>query len=479
MVNKDKIEKLHGGKMIKSETLFEFGFARSPKRIFRGLIIILIAATISWGLYEYFLPYDSNVNKGLSILFFIGVLWLTEAIHITATALLVPVLAVLIGVPEFNAKNAFANFADPIIYVFVGGFGLAAALSVQKLDRKIALWIIHLSGGHLGRAIFMMFLATALLSMWISNTATAAMMIPLSLGLLTQLDREKDYKTCLFILLGMAYSAGIGGIGLLVGSPPNGIAAKELGISFLDWLYVSLPLLLVLLPALILTMYFVIKPNLNQRIEVTKEDIPWTPARAMTAMVFVLTAGSWIFGKQIAAYFGFDSPDTIIAMIGVLLVMVLGLATWRQISERTEWGVLLLIGGGFTLSNIMKHSGASLVLGEEMATYLAGMPILIIIFAAATFMVFLTEFTSNTGSTALMVPIFAAVAVQLGLPEQLLVMVIAVGASCAFMMPVSAPPNGIAFATGYIEQKHMVKTGFILNWVAITIITVWGYILFT
>lgn len=466
-------------KHINDEKLFQGGFAKPANRIYRGVGIICIAAIIAYLLYALILPFDSTANKGLAILFFIGTLWLTEAIHITATALLVPILAVLVGIPEFNAKSAFANFADPIIYVFVGGFALAAALNVQKLDKKIALWIMRLSGGHLGWAALMMFLATAGLSMWISNTATAAMMVPLSLGLLTQLDREKDRNTCIFILLGVAYSAGIGGIGLLVGSPPNGIAAKQLGMDFMDWLKISLPLLIVLLPALIASMYFILKPNLNQKVVVSDEEIPWTPARILTIVVFVITATCWIFGKQIAQYFGFDSPDTIIGMLGALSVMTLGLATWRQVSERTEWGVLLLIGGGFTLSNIMKHSGASAVLGEQLAIHLAGMPVIFIIFVTACFMIFLTEFTSNTGSTALMVPIFASVATQLNLPNDLLVMVIAIGASCAFMMPVAAPPNGIAFATGYMRQNDMVKVGFFLNWVAIIIITAWAYLFLT
>ncbi|MDO5650760.1 MAG: DASS family sodium-coupled anion symporter [Moraxella sp.] len=433
---------------------------------------------LAYLLAVYILPFDANANKGLAILFFIGVLWLSEAIHITITALLVPVVAVLVGLPNFNTKQALASFSDPIIFVFVGGFAIAAALNVQQLDKKIALWIMSVSGGKLGRAAVMLFAATALLSMWISNTATAAMMIPLSLGLVASVTGENARRTQVFILLGVAYSAGIGGIGLLVGSPPNGIAATALDMGFLDWLKVSLPLLLVLLPALIAVMYLILKPDLSQNIETQNESIPWTLPRILTILVFVATAVAWIFGKSLAKTFGFSSPDTIIGLLGAIAVAVLGLASWRQISERTEWGVLLLIGGGIGLSNIMGVSGASKVLGEQMATHLAGMPVLLIVFAAAAFMIFLTEFTSNTGSTALMVPIFAAVAGELGLPQELLVMVIAIGASCAFMMPVSAPPNGIAFATGYIPQREMMKVGFVLNWVAIVIVSLWAYVVF-
>jgi sodium-dependent dicarboxylate transporter 2/3/5 len=205
-----------------------------PKGLLRGWIIIVIAALLSFGLYEI-LPYDQNANKGLSLLVFIGILWLTEAIHITITALLVPIIAVLVGMPSAGTNDelkpitttkALSTFADPIIFLFFGGFALATALHVQKLDRKIAMWIITLSKGHLGIAVLSICLVTAILSMWISNTATAAMMLPLALGLLSHFDAAKERKTFVFILLGIAYSASIGGLGTLVGSPPMRLQRK-------------------------------------------------------------------------------------------------------------------------------------------------------------------------------------------------------------------------------------------------------------
>ena len=208
----------------------------APKGIVKGWIIIVIAALLSWGFY-HILPYDDYANKGLSLLLFIGILWLTEAVHITITALLVPVLAVALGMPIENASKelvpmtttqALQTFADPVIFLFFGGFALATALHIQKLDRKIAMWIISMSGGHLGISVLAIFAVTAALSMWISNTATAAMMLPLALGLLSHLDATKERSTFVFILLGIAYSANIGGLGTLVGSPPNAIAAKAL-----------------------------------------------------------------------------------------------------------------------------------------------------------------------------------------------------------------------------------------------------------
>lgn len=202
-----------------------------PKQNKRGLILTLIAGLVSFGLFTI-LPYDVTVNKGLALLCFVGVLWLTEALHITITALLVPILAVFLGFPEFDTKKALVSFADPIIFVFFGGFALATALHVQQLDKKIALWLISLSKGHFGGAVLMIFGVTAFLSMWISNTATAAMMLPLALGMLTQIDKTTDRNTHVFVLLGIAYSASIGGLGTLVGSPPNAIAAKALDLDF-------------------------------------------------------------------------------------------------------------------------------------------------------------------------------------------------------------------------------------------------------
>lgn len=205
-----------------------------PKGQVKGWILIIVAAVVSLILYQV-LPYDQNANKGLALLTFIGILWLTEAIHITITALLVPVLAVLLAMPmargdelvPISTQAALATFADPVIFLFFGGFALATALHIQKLDKKIAMWIISMSGGHLGISVLAIFVVTAALSMWISNTATAAMMLPLALGLLSHLDVSKDRKTFVFILLGIAYSASIGGLGTIVGSPPNAIAAKS------------------------------------------------------------------------------------------------------------------------------------------------------------------------------------------------------------------------------------------------------------
>lgn len=453
-----------------------------PKGVMKGWLLIIIAAIVAFILYQV-LPYDQNASKGLALLAFIGILWLTEAIHITITALLIPILAVLLAMPmadgdalvPITTQAALTTFADPVIFLFFGGFALATALHIQKLDKKIAMWIISLSGGHLGISVLAIFAVTAALSMWISNTATAAMMLPLALGLLSHLDVEKERKTFVFILLGIAYSASIGGLGTIVGSPPNAIAAKALGYDFADWMKIGLPMMFIILPAMLISLYLVLRPKLNHKVQFVTEDIPWTRSRIAAMVLFICTALAWIFSKKLTENFGISQPDTWIAILAACMVAILGTATWKQIAENTDWGVLYLFGGGLTLSAILKDSGSSLVLGQTLANTFGDTSSLVIIFVVATFIIFLTEFTSNTASAALLVPVFAAIADQMGMPKEILVIVIGIGASCAFMLPVATPPNAIVFGTGYIQQSEMMKVGFVLNIMCIFLVSLFIY----
>ncbi|MDO5056432.1 MAG: DASS family sodium-coupled anion symporter [Lautropia sp.] len=445
-----------------------------PQGTQRSLITILIAAVLAWGAYQI-LPYETNANKGLAILLFIAILWFTEALHITVTALMVPVLAAVSGIPNMNTKQALAGFADPIIYIFFGGFALATALHVQKLDRKIALWLISLSRGNMLTAVLLLFAVTAFLSMWISNTATAAMMLPLALGMMNHLDRDKERKTFVFVLLGIAYSASIGGLGTLVGSPPNAIAAKALGLDFNGWMNYGLPIMLALMPLVLFSMYVVLRPNLRQRVEVSGESIAWNTPRLLTLVVFVVTATAWIMGGQIKTHFGITNPDTVVALAAAVAVVALGLVTWQDVATNTDWGVLLLFGGGIALSALLQNSGASLALGQTLASgFLSTHPFLVILVVAA-FIIMLTEFTSNTASAALLVPVFASIATQMNLPKEALVMVIGIGASCAFMLPVATPPNAIVFGTGMIRQREMMQVGLLLNLLSIALVALWAY----
>ena len=448
--------------------------AQAPITNFRGLMIAIVATIISVVLYQI-LPYDENVNKGLTILAFVAIMWFTEAVHITVTALIVPLFAILFQVPEMGTKQALAGFSDPIIYVFFGGFALATALHMQKLDRKIAIWLISLSRGNTFIAVHLLFAVTAFLSMWISNTATAAMMLPLAMGLMSHLDKEKDRNTFVFVLLGIAYCASIGGLGTVVGSPPNAIAAKALNLDFAGWLKFGLPMMLALLPLMLFSLFVVLKPNLSQRVEVEKEDIPWTLHRVIAMLIFITAAVAWVLGDKLKKQFGIDSPDAFVALTAAVAVVIFGVVRWREVARNTDWGVLLLFGGGIALSNLLQKSGASAALGNEMASAFVGTHPFIVILAVSAFIIFLTEFTSNTASAALLVPVFASVAEQMGMPKEVMVLIIGIGASCAFMLPVATPPNAIVFGTGLVTQKDMLRVGMLLNILSIILVSLWAY----
>lgn len=438
-----------------------------------GLLIVAAAAVVAYLIY-WLLPFDANANKGLAFLVFIAILWLSEAIHTTITALMVPVIAVLLNIPEMTPKSSLAAFANPIIFLFFGGFALAAALQIQKIDRKIAILLIRLSGGHLGVALLMVYVATAFLSMWISNTATTAMMLPLVMGMLAQFDHQKDRNTLVFVVLGLAYAAAVGGIGTPVGTPPNAIVVKELGMSFVQWMKVAVPFMLLLFPLMLLALYLAFKPNLKQKLLLPDEYIEWTLKRKLTLVVFVITAFSWIFSSYLGQFLGIEKDiDSVIAVAAAIAVGVLGLAKWQDISDNTDWGILLLFGGGITLSTVLQKSGAALVLGQTVANWLGGMPFVVVTAAVAIFIVILTEFSSNTASSALLVPVFAGIAQQMNLPVETLVMTIGLGVSLAFMMPVATPPNAIVMGSGVLRQREMMKAGAILNVFGVILLSVY------
>ena len=437
------------------------GHSPSPRwfDIKSGIVIaniVLLAAMLAW------LPFDPMVNKGLGILVFIAILWLTEALHVTVTALLIPLLATLLGV--FDMAKSLTDFANPILFLFFGGFALAAALSKQGLDRLMAAKVMQLARGHLIWGAILLFTITAAMSMWISNTATAAMMLPLGIGLLAQLDSQRDRRTFVFVLLGIAYSASIGGIGTLVGSPPNAIAAAQMGISFTDWMKFGMPVVLILMPCGIALLYLVTRPDLSHRVESQHVTIHWSRDRKATLAIFLVTVVLWIGSQPISkALGGIPQFDSLIAIGAIIAIAISRVASWDDINQNTDWGVLMLFGGGLTLSAILKATGTSAFLAEHLSAVLANANLFIMLLILAAFVVFLTELVSNTATAALLIPLFAGVAEALGVSPVVMSVLIAIGASCAFMLPVATPPNAIVFASGHIQQREMMRAGLALN----------------
>ena len=438
----------------------------------RNSLIFLANLALFFTLLET-LPYDHNVVVGLSILIFAAVLWLTEAVHVSITAMMVPMLAIGLGV--FDTSTALANFANPVIFLFLGGFALAAALHSQKLDQAIADKMLVMAKGRMKNAVLLMFIATAGLSMWISNTATTAMMLPLALGLLNKVDAKQEPGTYIFVLLGIAYCASIGGIGTLVGSPPNAIAAANTGLDFIGWMKMGMPIALILLPIMVALLYVITRPNLNHSFEIDHTPVEWTHTRVMTLVIFLLTVACWIFSTPLNAALGnFKDFDTLVAIGAILALGISRVVTWKEIEKTTDWGVLLLFGGGLALSAVLKVTGTSLFLAETLSGLLNHAGGLVTMLVVVTFVVFLTELASNTASAALLVPVFAGVAESLGVNPIVMAVLIAISASCAFMLPVATPPNAIVFGSGYVPQRSMMKVGLYLNFLCIAVITLYA-----
>ncbi|GAA5317548.1 MAG: SLC13 family permease [Candidatus Pelagadaptatus aseana] len=440
----------------------------------RSYLLLVIAFVAGAGVFHLF-PQQPRLAAGLAILTFIATLWLTEAIHITATALLVPVAAAVMGL--MSVKEAFSSFASPIIFLFLGGFALAAAMRQHSLDQWLALLVIRWSRGNLRIAVLLLFLVTAWTSMWISNTATTVMMLPIALGLLEKLDWDEHPGTFVFVLLGVAYSANIGGIGTLVGSPPNAIAASILGLDFASWMQIGIPMVMVLLPAILMLLWLMLRPRWPVSEELLTEELPhitvWTPQAKGVLLVFACVVTCWLLSKPLSQLLGIDKGfDALVAVLGAVVLLACKLLDWKQFEQDTEWGVLLLFGGGIALSGVLSLTGSSEYLAQQLVAIFAGMPAVLFLALAVGLMILLTEISSNTASAALFIPIFYSLPeAQIGLSPLLLSLSIAVAASCAFMLPVATPPNAIMFGTGLIQQRQMMRVGLVLNLVCIGLIT--------
>ncbi|MGB1130306.1 MAG: SLC13 family permease [Haloferula sp.] len=454
-----------------------------------GKIGIVAAAFVLFFTIRRWLPVDpipdghtaEEVRTGLAILTLAAVLWLSEALPLALTAVLIPVVASLTR--SLDVTASFAGFAHPLIYLFLGGFGLAAALSRQGLDRWLAGWILRLGRGRFHATAIALFLVSAILSMWISNTATVALLLPVALGIITNLstrcDKESMAHIAPYLLLGIAYSASIGGIGTLIGTPPNAIAAANLKIGFTEWLRIGIPCVAILLPILFVVLRLLARPGKVPRFEVESEKFEFDRPRMATLAIFLLAILGWLFSSQLSEYFGIaKSFDTLIAITALLVLATCRLVDWKDIDRTTDWGVLLLFGGGIGLSKVLGVTGASLFLAQKIQHLASAWPLFLLVGAVVIFMIFLTELSSNTASTALLVPIFAAVAVDLGVPVTRIVLPLTLAASCAFMLPIATPPNAIVFGSGMVAQRTMLRIGLVLNLVFAVVLTLLSAVFF-
>lgn len=420
--------------------------------------------------------------------------WATEAIPIPATALLPLLLLPLLGIAPID--QAAAPYADPVIFLFMGGFLIAAALQRCGLHLRIALTIISVGGVSPTRLVGAFMVATAFLSMWVSNTATVAMMLPIAASVLTLAHErgtqasEGDANLPVALLLGLAYSASIGGIGTLIGTPPNALLAGFMSetygvqIGFAEWMLVGVPLVLLGVPLAWFLLTRVIYPLRAEPIAGGAAAIAemlralGRPSRAewTVGAITALTAALWI-GRPLLAAVVTGVSDAGIAMLGALLLFLVPTHRGRheraldwETAERLPWGVLVLFGGGLSLAGAIQQTGLAVWIGNAMIG-VANWPAILVIVAVTAVIVFLTELTSNTATAAALLPVIAALAGAIGLTPLLLAAPTAMGASCAFMMPVATPPNAIVYGSGQVTIRQMMRAGLVLNLLFILLIT--------
>lgn len=445
-------------------------------------ILILIGA-LAFGLFLLATGGESTFWNAVALGCLMVFFWLTDAIPLYVTALFPLAFGLPLGI--VSSDQLAAAYAHKYVYLFLGGFLLALAMEKWDVHKQIAHLIISLVGSSKARVLLGFILSTGILSMWISNTATALMMLPMATAVISNLSEDDSSKFPLFLLLSIAYSASIGGMATLVGSPPNSAMAGilettyDIKITFLDWMKFGLPISLILLA--ILFFYFVFhlrNENTSDRISVNLEKQPWNRSQRRVIYIFLGVVVFWSFRILIVKYTGLNFGDETVAIIGAILMFIVPgregepLLVWKD-TNKLAWGILILFGGGFALAEILDSNGVINEIARLFKSFGDLNPfwvILIVVFIS----IFGTEFMSNTALVNVFIPVIAVFAVSIDASITSLCIPVALAASCAFMLPVGTPPNAIVFSSGQLTIAQMARTGFVLNVICVILITVFS-----
>ncbi|MFK7161807.1 DASS family sodium-coupled anion symporter [Marinospirillum sp. MEB164] len=448
-------------------------------------------------LLTFILPAPEGMSEiawrvvGLTLL--MATWWSTEAIPIPITSLLPILLVPALGIASL--RDVTAPYANPIIFLFLGGFLLGLAMQRWNLHRRIALLTLLAVGDQPARQIAGFMLATGFISMWVSNTATAIMMLPIGLSIISLMESDNEAELERFataLLLAIAYAASIGGVATLIGTPPNALLAGYLAdnqgiqLGFGEWMLIGLPVSILMMG---ITWWwlsrkpFDIKGNSKAMLqEELRKMGPMTKAEKLVALVFVLAALAWVVRPMLNTWMPWLS-DTGIAMAAAIALFMIPvdikkrvfLMSWDK-ADAIPWGVLLLFGGGLALAGMISSSGLAVWIANGLGG-LSTLPLLLTIALVVAVILFLTEVTSNTATAAAFLPLLGALAVAQDLSPLLYTVPAAIAASCAFMLPVATPPNAIVFGTGHMKISSMIRTGAMLNLTGIVIVTLACYYL--
>lgn len=438
----------------------------------RGHIVsLLIAPLLATLVYWLTIPQGELIAGALAITIFAAILWLTEALPLPVTALLIPVGLATVGV--FEPTDAYDSFGSSVLFLVLGGYALAVAVEANGVDRWLARKILGLAGTQTIGLLIAFMLTSAVLSMLISNTATTALLLPVVLGILSRQNSD-DTNLSRLLMLGVAYGASIGGVATLTGSAPNAIAAGLLDIDFLKWLSYGLPVSVSMLAVAIPILWWTYRPKQKTITISLGDNIPLDKGGKRALIVVGITLSLWLFGPLLGGFLQlppalFSSAS--VASIAVALLILTHSVSWKTLEKGIHWGVLLLLGGGLSLGRGLTESGAADWLAGMLSSGVGDLPMFTLLLVLVSIGVFATELISNTAVTAKLAPILMGVALQLGMATDSLVVPVAIATSMAFMLPVATPPNALVHASGLVAQRDMMRVGLRLNLAAIAVIT--------
>jgi sodium-dependent dicarboxylate transporter 2/3/5 len=462
-----------------------------------ALVASLLTALLVWIVNPFAVP--AAANHVLAVAALMIVLWVTEAMPMPVVALLPLVLFPLFKISPIDVTAT--SYANPVIFLFMGGFMLGLAIEKWNLHRRIALNIVRLTGTSGNRIVLGFIIATGLISMWLSNTATAMMMFPIALSVIKVIgDNHADQKGftnfSLSVMLAIALASNLGGIATLIGTPPNVAYAAfvqkqyQYTISFIDWMMVCAPLSILLLLSLYWVMVKWLYPNRMKEDAATKVMIQneisalglMSKAEKRVLFVFILTASLWITKDLINQLNWVKLDDNMIALVGGILLFLLpsgndkreALLIWPD-TKNMAWGILLLFGGGIALAGALEKAGLMQQLGQWFGQF--GFNTLLLIFLVTLVSLFVSEVMSNVAQVIVFAPVVSSLAEAAGLHPLLLGIPMTLAASCASMLPMGTPPNAIAFSSGYIKLHQMTRVGFVMNIIAVLLITLFSWLL--
>ena len=435
-----------------------------------------LALALGFGLATSGQSSDVCWTAGVTLL--CAIWWVAEPIPIPVTAMLPLAVFPLVGVLTPNEVGQ--AYGSPLILLYVGGFMLSMAMEKSGAHRRLALGMVSLFGGGGRGLVFGFMAAAAMLSMWISNTATSLMLLPIAMA---TLENTKDERLKIALLLGIAFACNVGGIGTPVGTPPNLIFMQVYqettgtGLGFLDWMRWGIPVVILFVP--LIGLWLTRSLSAGEVLELPAVGA-WRTEERRTLIVFGLTAAAWItrndpFGGWSTLLDLPQANDASVALLAVVVMFLVPngkgerLLDWES-AVRIPWGILILFGGGICIASAFVNSGISQIIGESLGA-LSGVHIVILLGTICLSVTFLTEITSNTATTALLMPVLAAAGVGAAIDPRLLMVPAAMSASCAFMLPVATGPNAVIFASGLVPIKAMVREGFGLNLIGAAVIT--------